>query len=60
MSEASIDRAGLRGGPLFRRRWLAHPLRMGSWVPSSATTPAVLSPAAKNMRSLTGYVLLNG
>jgi phosphatidylethanolamine/phosphatidyl-N-methylethanolamine N-methyltransferase len=27
----------LRGVPLFLRRWLAHPLRMGSVVPSSAT-----------------------
>ncbi len=37
MTGAFIDRAAPNGVPLFLRRWLAHPLRMGSVVPSSAT-----------------------
>ncbi len=37
MTGAVIDRTPLNGVPLFLRRWLAHPLRMGSVVPSSAT-----------------------
>ncbi len=37
MNGAFADRAAESGVPLFVRRWLAHPLRMGSVVPSSAT-----------------------
>lgn len=37
MNETFIDRAAPNGVPLFLSRWLAHPLRMGSVVPSSAT-----------------------
>ncbi len=37
MTGAFVDRAAESGLPLFVRRWLAHPLRMGSVVPSSAT-----------------------
>jgi phosphatidylethanolamine/phosphatidyl-N-methylethanolamine N-methyltransferase len=37
MTGTAIDRGGLNGVPLFLSRWLAHPLRMGSVVPSSKT-----------------------
>lgn len=37
MNGAFIDRAAPNGVPLFVSRWLAHPLRMGSVVPSSQT-----------------------
>ena len=37
MSSGIIDQSSPNGVPLFLRRWLAHPLRMGSVVPSSAT-----------------------
>ena len=37
MTGAFVDRVAPNGVPLFLRRWLAHPLRMGSVVPSSAT-----------------------
>jgi len=37
MTGTFIDRAAPNGVPLFLSRWLAHPLRMGSVVPSSKT-----------------------
>ena len=37
MTGTFIDRTAPNAVPLFVRRWLAHPLRMGSVVPSSAT-----------------------
>ncbi len=37
MTETFVGRATPNGVPLFLSRWLAHPLRMGSVVPSSAT-----------------------
>lgn len=37
MTGTFIDRAEANGVPLFLSRWLAHPLRMGSVLPSSKT-----------------------
>ena len=37
MTGTFVDRATPNGVPLFLSRWLAHPLRMGSVVPSSKT-----------------------